>query len=66
MIRVVLYSDFPEETRCIRRLLSSFSIRHSWAECTVKEVTDGSQLDLFQDQADILWHRYQTAGLWII
>lgn len=54
MIRVVLFSDLPEEMRCIRRLLSSYSIQHSWAECMVKEVTDSTQLEHLQEQADII------------
>lgn len=54
MIQVVMYSDFPGETQCIRQLLSAFSIQHSWAECVVKEVTDCSQLGHIQGQVDII------------
>lgn len=53
MIQIVVYSPAAEEVRCIRQLLSAFSIRHSWADCQVCVAGNLSGL-LEQEGMDIL------------
>lgn len=53
MIRIVLYSGISEEIQCIHRLLTAYSIQHSWADCQVKAVSSSAQIQDMQ-AADIL------------
>lgn len=54
MIRVVLYSNKPEEIRCIRRLLTAYSVRNSWADCRVDTGSDMENLEIGQETVDIM------------
>lgn len=54
MITIVLFSHQEEEIRCIRRMLSAYSIQHSWADCQVEVIHDCAELDRIEDPVDIL------------
>lgn len=54
MIRIAIYSGSSEELRCIRRLLSAYSIQHSWADCQVIVLQNCTQLGEKQETVDIL------------
>lgn len=54
MIRVVLFSDIAEEIQCIRLVLAAYSVRHSWADCQVKVITNCRDLKALDDTADVL------------
>ena len=54
MIRIVICSSAQEEQQCIRKLLSAYSVRHSWADCQVTVLPSVSKLCQIQQAADIL------------
>ena len=54
MIKVLLYSSFPEEVQCIRRMITSYSIKNNWADCQVEAVTSLAGLQDAQQPGDIM------------
>lgn len=54
MIAIALYSSVAEEIRSIRRLLTAYSIQHSWADCQVDAICGGRQLRELEKNVDIL------------
>ena len=54
MIRIAIYSSSQEELLCIRRLLTTYSIQHSWADCQVTVLQSCKQLGENQQTVDIL------------
>lgn len=54
MITIVLFSYKDEEIRSIRRVLSAYSIQHSWAECQVEVIRSSAELERVDAPVDIL------------
>lgn len=54
MITIVLFSHKAEEIRSIRRMLSAYSIQHSWAECQIEVISNSSELEQVVSPVDIL------------
>ncbi len=54
MIRIVLFSESLEEIGCIRKLLSVYSMQHSWADCKIEVISSRNQLPETVSEIDIL------------
>lgn len=54
MITIVLFSYKAEEIRSIRRVLSAYSIQHSWAECQIEVICNSTELEQIVSPVDIL------------